>query len=315
MLRDLRDLLEEEEEEDFPTASDVRRRNLLLGGGILVGIIVIALLCWGTFSLVINPRTKARQTQIALNETQVAAIGQVSTETVIPNSPTHTQTSIPPTPTNTAIPPTATPTEGRTEEPTSTPTVPLPTSTDTPSPEPTTTPEIIYEENFGAWSPRVTENYEYGISGDGFRILINIPFLEIWLVRQREFTDIRLEVEVARASGPENGYAGLVCRFQDSANYYGMVVDGAGNYRIFKNLGGVSEDLATGQDTALQTGDGVISLRGDCSGDRLILFADGEVLADIQDDAFGEGQVGIIAGTLGLPVYEAFFDNFIIARP
>jgi hypothetical protein len=178
----------------------------------------------------------------------------------------------------------------------------------------------VFAENFegsgGVWPKDDRDNFAYGITDGRFRILVKSGFVDVWTVREREFTDVRLEVDLSRGSGPEDGYAGLVCRFQDNGNYYAMVVDGQRGYRIFKKMGGVSEDLGQpGESSGILTGDSSNRLRVDCVEDTITFFINGERFLEIRDESFSAGRVGLIGGTKETPGLELFFDDFLIANP
>lgn len=327
MLKDLRELFEEEDDE-FETFEDARRRTYLVAGAIGGGFLLLILLCFAGYALLIGPRrSSARQTEVAENQTQIAVIseqeagGPKSEDQAADNqtaAPTRTRV---PSPTSSPTePPLSTPTILVTDTPTPRPLTPTPSPTTTPTSEPTTTPEIVFREDFegsgGAWPSEDKETYTFGIADGGFRIYVNTFFADIWTVRDREFTDVRMELDVTKISGPNDGYAGLICRFQNSGNYYGFIVMGDGGYRIYKKFGGIITDLETpGQKGIVETGDSFNRIRADCTGTSLTLFVNGERVADAQDDTFTEGRVGLVAGTEATPGLEILFDNFLIANP
>ncbi len=327
MLKDLRELFDEDEEESFDTPEDVRRRTMIIVGGIAGGTILLIVICVAIYSLVFGPgRTAARQTQVAENSTQIAAISQGTAEASAGTEAAATSAAI--TPTRTRTPrPTKTQTEAVTEVPTEAPTeTPEPSETLTPTSvptntaAPTTTPDVIFSENFegsgGAWPPADQETYTYGTALGGFRILVKSVLVNSWTVRNREFTAVRLEVDVSRLAGPDAGVGGVICRFQNSGNYYAGVVDGQGNYRIINKRGGVNVDLVEPtQASAILTGESINRIRFDCVDNVLTLYVNGEKMAEVQDDRFAEGNVGLLASTFDEAGLEILFDNFIIARP
>ncbi len=327
MLKDLRELFDEDEEESFDTPEDVRRRTMIIIGGVAGGVILLIVICVAIYSIFFGPaQTAARQTQVAENATQIAAINQGTAEASAGTEAAATSLAASPTPTRTPRPSptetqagTKTPTEvpTNTVEPTETPT---PTLVPTNTPAPTTTPDVIFNENFegsgGAWPPADQDTYSYGTALGGFRIIVKSAQVDSWTVRNREFTDVRLEVEVSRLAGPEAGVGGLICRFQNSGNYYAGVVDGQGGYRIIEKRGGVNNDLVEpGQADVIVTGEEFNRIRFDCVGDVLTLYVNGQKMAEVQDDSFTEGNVGLLASTFELPGLEVLFDNFLIARP
>ncbi len=327
MLKDLRELFEEEENE-FETLEDARRRTYLVAGAIGGGLLLLILLCYAGYALLIGPRrSSARQTEVAENQTQIAVISEagaggpasVDQATEIQTA-APTRTRVPSQTMSPSEPPPLTPTSLTTDTPTPRPLTPTPSPTATPTSEPTTTPEIVFREDFegsgGAWPSEDKETYSFGTADGGYRIYVNTFFADIWTVRDREFTDVRLELDITKTSGPDDGYAGLICRFQNSGNYYGFTVSGDGGYRIYKKFGGIITDLDNpGQGGIVQTGDAFNQIRADCTGTSLTLFVNGERVAEAEDDAFAEGRVGLVVGTEATAGLDILVDNFLIANP
>jgi hypothetical protein len=166
-----------------------------------------------------------------------------------------------------------------------------------------------------AWVVQTEENFELNYSGGGYRMFVNIFFAEIWSVRGQTYGDVRLEVDTALQAGPEDGFYGVVCRFQNDANYYSLVIDGQAGYRIFKKVGGQVEDLAGPSPSPVVQTQGTNRLRADCIGETLRLFVNGELLAEVRDAEFSEGSVGMLAGTRAVPGTEVIFDNLLLAVP
>ncbi len=327
MLKNLRELFEEDDQE-FETLEDARRRTIMLAAVIGGGILFLVLLCFAGYSLFLGPRrAAARQTQVAENQTQIAVInlgegGSASPENAVPETqpPAPTRTRIPSRTPSPSVEPSPSPTSLETATPARPTATQPPTATATPTSAPTTTPEIVFQEDFegsgGAWPSADEDTYSYGTADGGFRIFVDAIFVDIWSVREREFADVRLELDVAQVAGPENGFAGLVCRFQNSANYYGFVVSGDGSARIFRKSGGVFNDLGDPAPRgSVRSGDVTNRIRADCTGNVLALFVNGQMVAQVEDDFFTDGLVGLVAGTQDLPGMEVLFDNFVIANP
>jgi hypothetical protein len=53
----------------------------------------------------------------------------------------------------------------------------------------------------------------------------------------------------------------------------------------------------------------------DCIGDSLTLYANGQQLAQVQDNEFDTGVVGLIAGTKIVTGFTARFDNYALFSP
>jgi len=58
-----------------------------------------------------------------------------------------------------------------------------------------------------------------------------------------------------------------------------------------------------------------VHLRADCVGNNLALFVNGQHLVTVQDDAFSDGDVGLLVGTFDTPGADLLFDNFVVYKP
>jgi hypothetical protein len=262
--------------------------------------------------------TQAVFTQAA--ETIIAGLTQVAppaTQTPAPASPTTpAETAATETPAATVTSgPTATeqvePSE--TASATDTPAVALPAT-------PTAPARILFEEDFSdetGWFTEQNEDFTIQFAEEGYLVSVEIIEAFIWSVRTGNYADVILEVDAAQTSGPEGGLSGLVCRHQDEANYYALVIGSDGTYGILKNEGGETEYLQEGAAPSgvIQGGESPNRIRAACIGDRLSLYANGQLLAEVQDTSFDTGDVGLVAGTRETAGVDVLFDNFVIYQP
>jgi len=73
--------------------------------------------------------------------------------------------------------------------------------------------------------------------GSGYRFLVNALQANFWSTPGKSFRDVRMEVDVAKLSGPDENRIGLLCRFVEN-NYYFFMVSSDGYYTIGKYVGG-----------------------------------------------------------------------------
>jgi hypothetical protein len=226
-------------------------------------------------------------------------------------------------------PPTPLPLPTDTLAPTSTPTI-LPTNTpvvlDLPSPTSTPlatntpVPEIVFQDDFSndtGWFTDQDEDMGFQLARDGYLIYVNILNAPIFSIRERQMSAVQLEVDGTILNGGLDGFYGVVCRHSDSSGYYALVIGGDGSYGIAKSVEGDYEFLQTGQapESVIVRGRETNRVRGDCNGDTLTLFANGQELLEVQDDDFEIGSVGVLAGTRLSGPITVLFDNFVIYRP
>jgi len=218
---------------------------------------------------------------------------------------------------------------------TATPThhTPTPTQTLSPtagltlSPSPTLTrtkiSAAILEDDFSdttAWYAASEDKFGFEYTEGGYRIYNEILNAAIWSVRELTYSDIRIEVEATRKSGPEDGYYGVVCRFHDEGfNYYALVIGDNGFFGILKMAGGKIEFLETGIDEneVIQRGEGATNrISGICAGQKLTLSVNGEQLLEVLDDSFATGDIGMVVGNrLTADGTNVVFDNFALLLP
>jgi hypothetical protein len=153
--------------------------------------------------------------------------------------------------------------------------------------------------------------------GSGYRFLVNALQANFWSTPGKSFKDVRMEVDVAKLSGPDENRIGLLCRFVEN-NYYFFMVSSDGYYTIGKYIGGNAIQLGQSEmqfDESIHTGLAVNHLRADCNGSTLIFFVNGTPVAKAEDSDLSEGDVGLLAGTFAQPGVDVIFDNFVVLQP
>jgi LysM repeat protein len=211
------------------------------------------------------------------------------------------------------------------------PPTPLPTTIVFPTPVPTPTPpppdadiipetgEIIFQEDFsqpGDWLTAVQANFRMEYAEGGYRILNHTAFSTVTSVRALDFADIYLETSAARVGGPQTGFYGVVCRWQDTQNFYAMVIGSDGFYSIARVVNGQLTHLAEGRSTngPILLGSASNRISGSCIGNTLTLFVNREQLLQTLDNTFASGSVGLMVGTRAAAGTHVHFDHFILRR-
>ena len=132
-------------------------------------------------------------------------------------------------------------------------------------------------------------------------------------------TDVRVEVDILKSDDIQHDM-GIICRYQDSENFYYFMVSSDGYFAIGKFKGGTEELIGTTdmrQDNAgvIHNGAADNHLRADCVGNSLTLYANGAKLFQAQDSDFAKGNVGLIAGSYDNTPITVYFDNFVVTKP
>ncbi|HEY73031.1 MAG TPA: protein kinase [Thermoflexia bacterium] len=221
-------------------------------------------------------------------------------------------TPLPPTPT---FAPPATP-----RQPTAT--APLPTSTPRPinTPAPVDTGNALFQDDFSdpssGWE---VGDYDGGSVGykDGIYFVRSENNGDVmWGVANRSFENIIIEVDATQVLAPtnDNNAYGVKCREQ-SGNGYGFVISGDGYYSIQIIMDGDWESLVdwTSSD-AINQGNGTNHIRAACDGSHLALAVNGELLAEVEDSTYTEGNISLTAATFEDEPTEIHYDN-LVASP
>lgn len=157
--------------------------------------------------------------------------------------------------------------------------------------------------------------FEYG----GLVIRVALTDFMFWTVNGEDYTDTRIDVDAVLVEGPTDDNFGVICRYQDDDNYYGFLVSHDGYFGIFKLQAGqvimASENGDLQYSEAVRQGGVVNHITAICEGNRLKLSVNDVILAEIEDDSFFIGKVGLIAGAYANPGVEILFDNLTVTQP
>ena len=181
---------------------------------------------------------------------------------------------------------------------------------------------LLYADDFsnppsgwGIWD-RAGALVEY--SNGGLRIRVDEPHYDFWSVAGQDFTDVQIEVDAALLGGPSDNDFGIICRYQDSDNFYMLVISSDGYYGAAKLKNGQYSMIGTDQlqyNGVIAQGQAANRLRADCVGDELSLYVNGQKLTEVRDGDFLDGDVGLIAGAYAVQGVDILFDNFVVKEP
>lgn len=157
-------------------------------------------------------------------------------------------------------------------------------------------------------------DYENGV----YRINVLVPDTDVWANPGLDFTDTQVEVDATKVGGPDDNDFGIICRYQDTDNYYYFIISSDGYYGIGKVVDG--EYNLIGMDSmppseAINQGADTNHLRADCIGNTLTLYVNGEELDSKEDNEFTSGDVGLLAGTYTESGTDIHFDDFYVYKP
>ena len=184
---------------------------------------------------------------------------------------------------------------------------------------PSTGPEVLWQDDFSdpgsGWEvgdyPGGSVKYE-----DGAYLVTASSLGRMWGVANRSFGDGTIEVDATQVIGPandNNGY-GIICRVQSNGDGYYLRISGDGFYGIHKLIDEESEPLVDWTESdVINQGDALNRISAVCNGSALELAVNGEILAQVSDSTFTEGDVGLVAGSFEEnEATEISFDNLVV---
>ena len=189
--------------------------------------------------------------------------------------------------------------------------------------EPTTLPSgsVLFQDDFSrntsGWDRMLANEGIMDYDAGGYRILVNALQTNFWTTPRQNFTDVRIEVDTGKLAGPDENRIGLVCRF-NGTDYYFFIMSSDGFYGLGLFSGGKAALLGQAEMLSsenINKGLAVNHLRADCNGNTLTFFINGFQVAQAQDATLNSGDVGILAGTFGVPGVDIVFDNFVVLQP
>jgi hypothetical protein len=181
---------------------------------------------------------------------------------------------------------------------------------------------VLFQDDFSrsssGWDRYRDEVYLTDYYNGGYRILVQTPDTDAWANPGLVLDDVQIEVDATKLAGPDDNIFGVLCRYQDSRNYYYFLIssDGYAGIGIFKDG---RRQLLTGENLLpsmnIASGEATNHIRADCDGYRLRLMVNGALVYEAQAAEWSGGDVGLIAGTYGQGGTDILFDNFSVILP
>lgn len=181
---------------------------------------------------------------------------------------------------------------------------------------------VLFRDNFedptSGWMQGEDESGKTEYVDGSFRIFVNSEATWKVSIPRLYFTDMIIEVDATKISGPDDNDFGVICRYQDENNFYFFEISSDGYYSIGKYKDNQHQLIGMQQ---MQTSDSIYQgqatnrIQATCEQSFLSLSVNGQSLITVEDSDFSAGDVGLIAGTFGTPGTEILFDNFIVYKP
>lgn len=184
---------------------------------------------------------------------------------------------------------------------------------------PDTSDQILLLEEFssddGTWNTGFwTENAGEDRIVDGqYLMTVNNANYMIWSETFDVGTpDVILEVEASLYSGSVENSHGFVCRYVDEDNFYVLTVGNDGWYSIDKFVDDNYENLDSDFVSTDLIDPNFNVVRAECNGNKLILWSNDMLLAEVEDNSLPVGQVGLYTRSWDEGNITIAYDNFIV---
>ena len=182
---------------------------------------------------------------------------------------------------------------------------------------------ILFQDDFSdpesGWD-RFSDDSGLTDYADGaYRITVNQDAYFFWATPYQDFPhDVIIDVDVTKVSGDDENEMGIICRHQDEENFYVLSIGTDGLASIRKRIQGSDlQEIGDGwvEGPSINTGNASNHLRAECTGDRLALYVNGQLVVETTDSEIFSGDAGLMAGTFEHPSLDVLFDNFVVSTP
>ncbi|MCH7480709.1 MAG: hypothetical protein IIC79_04870 [Chloroflexi bacterium] len=188
------------------------------------------------------------------------------------------------------------------------------------APDVNTPTGILFQDDFSdpnsGWDHFADADGSTDYQGGQYVIVVTAESLDLFANPGSDYPgDIIIEVTADKIGGVDDNNFGIICRYQDTGNYYEFLISSDGYFAIIKMTDRSGTFIGAdgwAESSVIHTGDAVNTIRVECVGNTLRLFANGALLLQAQDSTFSGGDVGLIAGTFDVPGTIIAFDDFVV---
>jgi len=169
-----------------------------------------------------------------------------------------------------------------------------------------------FSDTKSGWEHIQIDEGTAGYVEETYQITVNRPNTDIFTTYSRIFVNSEITVRAAKMGGSDNNNFGLICRFQDSENFYAGQISSDGTAGIFKIEDGEYQLLGHQSMVpvpAIMGGGGENEIWFECVETTLSLAVNGELVDSQRDAAFKSGEIGLIAGTIDGDIGVFQFDD------
>jgi len=187
---------------------------------------------------------------------------------------------------------------------------------------PTNSGDLLFQDGFSdpssGWDRVGSDEGLTDYENDRYRILVNATNADYWSNPGLYFMNVKVDLDAGKTSGPDDNDYGVLCRYQDTENFYFLIISSDGFYGIGIVEGGEQKLLHPPQmyqSDYINTGSSANHIQAICDGPRLALIVNGELIAEAYDSTFIDGDIGLIVGSFDVPGVDIWFDNLMVTNP
>lgn len=183
------------------------------------------------------------------------------------------------------------------------------------------TPNLLFEDDFSnpdsGWEVSPQGGLKDYYNGT-YHILISEDNIFSWSVARQSYGDVSISVDTAFTGPAAMAEIGVICRMQNSQDFYFLTIRSDGAFAVFKMYQG--NEFFIGMEgyqfsDAIRAGLNTNHIEALCRGENLSLVVNSEHLITVQDSSYQVGDVGVLAGAFDEPEVNVYFDNFRVYQP
>lgn len=182
--------------------------------------------------------------------------------------------------------------------------------------------DVIFEDDFSSpdtgWEIGDYPGGSVGYKSGTYFVTSEGDGSTMWGVAGRSFNDVVVNVDATQISAPanDNNDYGVVCRLQENADGYYLLISGDGLFSILISADdGFSPLVDWTESDVINQGNRTNSITAVCDGSTLSLYANGELLASTTDSTFRSGDIALTATSYESEMTEVQFDNLVVTEP
>jgi hypothetical protein len=184
-----------------------------------------------------------------------------------------------------------------------------------------TNPKVLFQDDFSnpnsGWQRFSDETRDTSYENAEYSFTVKKTNWSYWCMNRNAgvFKDLIIEVDARLYSGASQTSYGLVFQAQDNNSFYAFTLSGEGNCSLSKRVNGSWTVLQSWPKLAYANpGNTVNRLKIVRKGAQMDAYVNGNILAEVTDSSFSQGNIGVLVNTKEAPAC-ARFDELKVYNP